>query len=259
MARLLFNKAIKIFMVTFIFLFAHQNATQGEQNPASANKYLFHYDQEIPTLIRYGSIISGVMSKTGMFGFILSEDENSRSSFEFGYNVTGYELNKPPTINRTVCIFGIGYIPFLELVGLALTPFTYKEHQDEPDVGIGFISPIIGFSYLRNIYNYLSICFSVNTGPAYAPKFSLWKNRDNFNSYHDTELLDYDQYLEAYNAVSNISGKWGVRINPKIKLFILNFSNNSSHLGIGVGYVHYIFPNNHFNSYDIGLDFSMAW
>jgi hypothetical protein len=99
----------------------------------------------------------------------------------------------------------------------------------------------------------LKLGLSINTGPVYVYKITPW-TIDNYN-----DDYEYEDYAAAYDAIGNISGKWGARINPKVKLYLLNFSDDTVHVGLGFGYVQYIFADNHFNSYDIGLDFTMAF
>ena len=237
--------------VSVTVLYAEEN-----RNEKSGNKYTFSYDQEIPTLIRYGDKVSGFMSKTGYIGFILNEDVRSRSSIDVGYNITLYELQEPHSTGRLISMFGIGYVPFLELFTLPV----FISDKEVKDVGIGMISPLAGYSYLRQITSSIRLGFSIHGGPVYCAKIKPWSSREEFEKDDTREMwYDYDQWLAAYDAIGNISGKWGARVNPKVKLYFLNFSDDTVHIGLGFGYTQYIFADNHFNSYDIGLDFTMAF
>jgi|GEM_PF-1493067 hypothetical protein len=232
-------------VVSYNALYAGDNSSEK-----SGNKYIFSYDQEIPTLIRYGDKVSGVMSKTGYIGFILNDDGRSRSSIDFGYNLTYYDLQEPVSIGRAYALFGFGYIPILPELAF-LIPGESRE--------IVMLSPLIGYSYTYQLLNWMRFGFSVNTGPVYVKKITPFKDEYDFDGTPGMYLYNYDQWVTAYDAIGNISGKWGARINPKIKLYLLNFSDDTVHVGLGFGYVQYIFADNHFNSYDIGLDFTMAF
>jgi hypothetical protein len=228
--------------VSVTVLYAEEN-----RNEKSGNKYIFSYDQEIPTLIRYGDKVSGVVSKTGYIGFIQRDDGKSRSSIDFGYNLTYYELFPWPSMGRGYAIGGYGYIPVITEIAVPLLAIIGKERH------VSMFSPLIGYSYSCQLLSWLKLGLSINTGPVYVYKITPW-TIDNYN-----DDYEYEDYAAAYDAIGNISGKWGARINPKVKLYLLNFSDDTVHVGLGFGYVQYIFADNHFNSYDIGLDFTMAF
>lgn len=238
---------INLFIITVISgsLYAEENSIENKKN-----KYTFNYDQEIPTLIRYGSRVSGGFSKTGYIGFIQHEDGNSRSSIDIGYNITAYELAQPTSLGRFISIYGYGYVPLLPEL-LILIP--------DESVNVTMLSPLIGYSYSSQILSWFRIGFSINTGPVYVSKITHWKDKEEFESDSGNDYYDYDEWVEAYDAIGNISGKWGGRVNPKIKLYILNFSDGTAHFGLGFGYTQYVFADNHFNSYDIGFDYTKAF
>ncbi len=235
-----------ILPINLIIILLSSNVLYADEIIADKKKYTFNYDQEIPTLIRYGSTVSGVISKTGYIGFIQHEDSNSRSSIDIGYNLTYCELY-PATISRGYALVGFGYIPFIYE---ALTPVFAIVNEERH---ITMISPIIGYSVSIQLLSWLKTGFSINTGPVYVNRIKPWTT-DNYN-----DDYRYEDYMKAYNAIGNVSGKWGGRLNPKVKLFFLNSDDNTVNFGLGFGYTQYVFSNNHFNSYDIGLDFSRAF
>lgn len=242
---------VLLFAVSVTALYAEENL-----NEKNSNKYIFSYDQEIPTLIRYGEKVSGGTSKTGCIGYNLWDDGRSRGSIDIGYNITFYELQEPLSTGRLLSIIGFGYIPFIELFTIP----GFISDKEVKSVDVGLISPLAGYSYSRQVNNWLRLGFSIYGGPVYCAKIKPWSSREEFEKDDTREMwYDYDEWLSAYDAIGNISGKWGVRINPKIKLYLLNFSDNTVHVGLGFGYVQYVFADNHFNSYDIGLDFAMAF
>ena len=248
---------VKWFKISIIVLSIAVSVTalyaEENRNEKSSNKYIFSYDQEIPTLIRYGDKVSGVMSKTGYIGFIQHDDGKSRSSIDIGYNITFYDLQEPISIDRGYALFGMGYIPFIaEVYTPLLALFTEVRH-------VLMLSPLIGYSYSCQFLSWMRFGFSVNTGPVYVKKIIPFKDESDFDTTSGMYLYNYDEWVAAYDAIGNISGKWGARINPKVKLYILNFSDDTVHVGLGFGYVQYVFADNHFNSYDIGLDFTMAF
>ena len=253
-------KPVYLFIAAVFFAAIFCSVLYAEENlnQKSGNKYIFSYDQEIPTLIRYGGKVSGYMSKTGYIGFIQHDDGKSRSSIDIGYNITIYELAEPPSFGRLMSIFGFGYVPFLELFTLP----GFISDKEEKGVGIGMISPLAGYSYSRQMISWVRLGFSIHGGPVYCSKLRPWSSREEFeNDGMDgsPSFYDYDQWVTAYDSIGSISGKWGARINPKIKLYFLNFSDDTVHVGLGFGYVQYVFADNHFNCYDIGFDFTMAF
>jgi len=228
---------------------------EAEENTAPRDRHTFNYDQEIPTLIRYGSMVSGVTSKTGYVGFIQHEESRSRSTVDIGYNITSFEFYPPPGDARLWSMVGFGFIPLISELASCYLLF----HQGEKAEGIAMNSLIVGYSYTYTLRCWFGFGFSAHAGPVYVLKISPWKNREEFERDHQDEYYyTYEEWLAAYEAIGNISGKIGGRMNLKIKLFFLNFSGRT-HVGIGAGYTQFVFAENHFNTYDIGLDFTMAW
>lgn len=232
------------------FPFIFDEGLSAEENVPARNRYTFNYDQEIPTLIRYGSKVSGYMCRTGYVGIITREDSRIRSSIDIGYNVTMFELSAPPSFGRSISIFGLGYIPFIPDI-------SYFVPADERNITM--FSPILGYSYSQRLFSWFRFGFSANVGPVHVKNITPWKNREEFEHDQQNDYYSYDEWVEAYDAMGNISGKFGGRINIKSKLFFFNFSNHTVHVGIGAGYTQFIFAENHFNSYDIGLDFTLAF
>jgi len=239
-----------LFAAIMFFPFIFDKGISAEENVATRNRYTFNYDQEIPTLIRYGSKVSGYMCRTGYIGIITREDGRSRSSIDIGYNVTIFELSAPPSFGRSIAIFGLGYIPFIPDI-------SYFVPGDERNITM--FSPLIGYSYSQRVYSWFRFGLSANAGPVHVKHITPWKNREEFESDQQNDYYNYDEWVEAYDVMGNISGKFGGRINLKTKLFFLNSSSGRVHFGIGAGYTQFIFAENHFNSYDIGLDFTFAF
>ncbi len=247
---------------TLLAITSVNSEAYAEEVRASANeesRFSFNYDQEIPTLIRYGDKVSGVMSKTGYIGFIQRDDGTSRISIDIGYNITLYELQEPPSMGRLISMFGFGYVPFLEIFSLP----GFVCNEGTKGIDIGMISPVVGYSYSRQLLSWFRLGFSIHGAPAYCNKIIPWSSRAEFEEDgmdRSPGFYNYDKWVTAYDAIGNISGKWGARLNPKIKLYLLNISgSNDAYLGLGFGYAQYVFANNHFNSYDIGLDFTMVF
>lgn len=208
-----------------------------------SKNYSINYDQEIPTLIRYGSNISGCLSHSAYIGLIEQNNANKLKSVDIGYNVTIYDLEPPMSMGRGASMFGFGFIP---LIPDYLITFNSAGNT------LVMLSPVLGYTY-SNIFTDRAGCdISINVGPVYAKRIKSYTSED--DAEHDE--IDYYDYIKATDAMHDVPGNWGGRINPKVKLYYI-FGENVFHLGLHFGYTQFIFIHNNFNTYDIGLSFSL--
>jgi hypothetical protein len=207
--------------------------------------YSIKYDQEIPTLIRYGSIISGCLSHSAYIGLIKQNNSSKFESLDIGYNVTTYDLEPPMSMGRAASMFGFGFIP--------LYP-DYLIIFNTVNATLVMLSPVVGYTY-SNIFTDRTGCdISINGGPVYAKRIKSYASEDDA----ENDEIDYYEYLKATEAMHDVPGHWGGRINPKVRLYYI-FGINAIHLGLHAGYTHFIFNHNHFNSYDLGMSLSLLF
>lgn len=193
---------------------------------------------EVPTSIRYGNTTPGFSSNTLYLGIPLGNYDETHSSLIFSFNTTVYALGNISGEQGSVRGYGIitGWWP--------INPLTWLMTFSSGDDYINLLSPAAGYSYSMTISDSFAIDVIANAGPAYSrmnkPDMNAWESTDGDNL----------KKLRAYEKMHGFDNKFGCRLNFKLKLEWI--VSESSRLGFIAGYTHYIFIENHFNSYDLG-------
>ena len=235
----------KVLLIFLILLVLFENLTAND-NAKDEKNYSFNYDQEIPTLIKYGSKISGCFSHTAYIGTINSVNSKIRTSIDIGYNVTEYDLEPPMSMGRAFSIGGFGFIP------LYPDYYVLSSHTQQ---SIQMFSPFAGCSYSIRSNEWFGIDVLINAGPVYVKRIKFYNNE----SEAENDDVDYYDYLEATEAMHDVPGHWGGRFNPKLKIYYIFSAEDCFSLGLNIGYTQFVFLHNNFNSYDIGINFSFIF
>lgn len=204
----------------------------------------FSYDMAIPTLIKYSSKVDGCISRTGSIGITTWGSGSSTSSIEVGYNAT--MLTYQPSLWRTYSIFLLGWVPFAWEVAFL----------DPSRENIALYSPLIGFNHSRLFLKNTGLALSINAGPVYGIDFDPYKTAD--EAYDNNVDISYESYVSFIDAMHDVPGHWGARLNCRIMPLVTNTAR-TIHFGPVFGYTQFIFPKNKFNTYEIGVHFAFLF
>ena len=209
---------------------------------AFSRRFGINADFEVPTPIRYGSKLAGVASHSYYLSFMNGGSNKSVDYIEFGFNATAIEYQGSGSLSRGYgLLFGWTPLPLPEMVFL----ITKKNYDMYSSATI-----FVAFTRIYKVSNIFSYSLSANIGPEYVKKISIPGNEDEYDP-----DMNYDDLLEAYSSMHDIDGNWGCRVNTKIKFFLIPLSDMTL-WSVILGYTHHVFRNNHFNTFDIGLNFS---
>ncbi len=232
-----------ILAITFILCI-----TSNEAMSQNNINYEIGTECEVPTLIQYGNIIPGLFSNTLYLGISKNREDSSSHVFMLTFNTMIYELANVRTefgSSRDWSTAGFGWTP----ANLYSCGYVLTGHKLENSIVI--FSPGLGYSYSFKIYQFFEISLGINFGISYG-----CVDKPELKISEDEAVDNYNNRLRGYEKMNGVNNHYGFRNNEKIKI---SFITNSIRLGISIGYSHYVFSQNNFNSYDIGTFYSIVF